>query len=550
MAGGAPALRLPLVPRRALRLALQDALSPELLLHAALALDPAQACRLACACPRLAGVLLPPLGARQGSGEGRGAAAASEFLWRELALAQLRRLGLGGERLVDMLNTGRLLDSLRGQAGTGGLRGAGGAGAEAEGARPGSAATSPGATWPRLCAALALARRGLVIDFGFGYTKFGSAQPRGDSDGAPASLRLCSSPSRRADAPREAQIQEVFNRSLEASAADGTVFVSEPFDLPSDSAAEAWRRDFVQPQLPEGVTCVFLPQPLLALLAHGIVDDGIVVNIGHRETTAVPCLGGRILRDAASSNPRLGSALLTKLMLVLVGRRQGVDLGSGPDDEWDLLMECRELKERHCCVALEAPLRGRPLSPDAVEDVGPQDQAPVEVPFAGATALLGSERYLVPEALFWPLSGSLPQLVLEAAARAAAAAGPCEDRDAVWSRLLGSVVVVGGAAELPGLRARLAKELRERVAQRGFQESRQLSRAPCVEVRVPLEELACSPKSAVLRGGQLAAVAAMAAGDPAGMLPLADSALEAAQEDVTAPVSEVPKQVFAKPRTT
>jgi actin-related protein len=253
---------------------------------------------------------------------------------------------------------------------------------------------------------------------------------------------------------------------------------------------------------------VFLPQPKLALLAHGVVEDGIVVNVGHRETVAVPCLGGKILREAACCNGCLGSALLTKLMLELLTTARGISYCSDSDD-WSLLVECRDLKEKHCFVL-----------PEALESLNATAGLPdVEVDFGGSNIVLGRERYLVPEVIFSPWRGSLTQLVLQAAASAVDAAGA--GRDDIWSRLLGSVVVVGGAAELPGLRARLAEELSKHVAKPSFVEGHGLSQSPVVQVCAPLDELGCSPKSAVLRGGQLAALAVCTAGDPVRLLPTA-----------------------------
>lgn len=348
----------------------------------------------------------------------------------------------------------------------------------------------------------------LVVDIGAGYTKYGF--PPRESGPATASgvLQLCSSPTHPADASRQTQLQVLLKRcarlaSAKAAAAErpgvGRVLICEPFALTSEADACAWRESLALPQVPKNLPCLFCPQPVLALLAHGGLEDGIVVNIGQRETVVVPCLGGRPCREAALKNASLGASLLTQKLLELLNART-----SGSVD-YSMLTWCRDLKERHCQVASE---------PFGHEDLSAMAQLipPVEVRHCRLQLLLGSERFVVPEILFARSPSSLPNLVLRAAMQATAATC-AEERPGVAARLLSGIVVVGGTAALRGLRARLQREVRVSLA--NLAHYRPLwcnsNTPPLAIVRFPIEALGC-PGASVLHGGQLMAIAACASG--------------------------------------
>ena len=70
---------------------------------------------------------------------------------------------------------------------------------------------------------------------------------------------------------------------------------------------------------------------------------------------------------------------------------------------------------------------------------------------------LNAERISIPELLFSPQDAGLGQPGLPAAIAAAIAACPAQHRPALWS----SIVLTGGGARMPGLEARLARELRQ-----------------------------------------------------------------------------------------
>eukprot|EP00747_Dinoflagellata_sp_TGD_P082095 gnl/TRDRNA2_/TRDRNA2_161561_c1_seq1.p1 gnl/TRDRNA2_/TRDRNA2_161561_c1~~gnl/TRDRNA2_/TRDRNA2_161561_c1_seq1.p1 ORF type:complete len:358 (+),score=54.75 gnl/TRDRNA2_/TRDRNA2_161561_c1_seq1:2-1075(+) len=134
------------------------------------------------------------------------------------------------------------------------------------------------------------------------------------------------------------------------------------------------------------------------------------------------------------------------------------------------MTRCRDLKEQHCYVAQAAQPWGGSreggrsgLSLNNRLALGNDSAIPtvsVDLPHVGMFEL-GRERVLVPEALFDAEIGSaptLPQLIVRCAQDALAKnlCGP----EAVRA-LLRNIVLVGGAADLPGIRPRTEFEVRE-----------------------------------------------------------------------------------------
>mmetsp|Transcript_1783 Transcript_1783/g.3561 ORF Transcript_1783/g.3561 Transcript_1783/m.3561 type:complete len:352 (-) Transcript_1783:290-1345(-) len=272
------------------------------------------------------------------------------------------------------------------------------------------------------------------------------------------------------------------------------LLVAEPFSLSSEAEAGAWRKGFVDKQIASDVQCLCFPQPLLALLAHGVSSDGIVINVGHKETTVVPCLNGKAYRECASRSEGLGAVRLTELLLdELSSRNRDVVMGR------EELTWCRDMKERYCAVS-PAPLH-------AVDEL---EEPSIELYCHEQRLELGQERYRVPEMLFQPGQEGLPGLVFSAVSRVAASRPPL-DRTSVWQRLLGSVVVVGGTAELQGLHERLQADLRACLENPDFRELHALLVKPNVRVLRP-SSATCSPKHAVFHGAEIAAVIACARG--------------------------------------
>lgn len=350
-------------------------------------------------------------------------------------------------------------------------------------------------SWQHLVFAAEAASKVLVVDVGFGYTKWGCASADRELFGPPKVLQLCSSPTHPADTPRSEQIRFLVNSGdLHKERQERRVLIAEPFSISSEAEATAWRKSFVDKQLASDVQCLCFPQPLLALLAHGVSADGIVINVGHKETIIVPCLNGQVYRECSSRSVSLGAVRLTELLLdQLSSRNRDVVMGT------EELTWCRDMKERYCAVS-PAPLH-------AGDD---SEEPSIELYCHEQRLELGQERYRVPEILFQPGQEGLPGLVINAVTSVAASSAP-QDRTSVWQRLLSSVIVVGGTAELQGLHERLEADLRDCLEKPEFRKLNGLVVKPNVHVRRPLSTT-CSPKHAVFHGAEIAAVMACAHG--------------------------------------
>merc|ERR1719362_1207747 len=204
------------------------------------------------------------------------------------------------------------------------------------------------------------------------------------------------------------------------------------------------------------------PQAQMSLWAHGI-NHGIVIIIGQQQTIAIPVVRGRIAEDAACGS-NIGSAKLTQLMMSLLQVRFSFAHSS-------LMTWCRDIKEAHCYVAPPASclrhgrakrLQSRLEAGDdfRVQSVTVDPRLPGMEPFE-----LAEERVLVPEALFDSsvMGGpTLPELIVRCAEQALRRT-VCEDKEALRA-LLRNIVLVGGAADMPGLRPRTECEVRALLA--------------------------------------------------------------------------------------
>eukprot|EP00428_Durinskia_dybowskii_P035600 CAMPEP_0170258816 /NCGR_PEP_ID=MMETSP0116_2-20130129/29278_1 /TAXON_ID=400756 /ORGANISM="Durinskia baltica, Strain CSIRO CS-38" /LENGTH=395 /DNA_ID=CAMNT_0010509859 /DNA_START=78 /DNA_END=1263 /DNA_ORIENTATION=- len=278
----------------------------------------------------------------------------------------------------------------------------------------------------------------LVVDVGYGYTKFAFPPSGGGSPPAPGVLQLCSSPTHPADAQRQHQLAAVAQRSASVGRA------AESPARPGGRLARGLRAAPVA----SAHGAALLPAALLALMAHGACGDGLVVNIGQREVVLVPCLDGQVCYEAIRTQEGMGASRLTQVMLdLLMARGDGVD--------WSMLTWCRDLKDKHCQVAPQ----GYQLGPQGDEggdgagvDGAPSLPPPVEVSTGRLRIVLDAERFLVPEVLFRGRAG-LPSLVMSTVLAVAKMLAGAAERSTVAARLLSSIVVVGGTAELPGLHA-------------------------------------------------------------------------------------------------
>mmetsp|Transcript_83868 Transcript_83868/g.175447 ORF Transcript_83868/g.175447 Transcript_83868/m.175447 type:complete len:819 (-) Transcript_83868:81-2537(-) len=258
--------------------------------------------------------------------------------------------------------------------------------------------------------------------------------------------------------------------------------IGEPFIVSrsrhNSGSVQGWDRD-IQRQLAQvqksrngPVAVPVVSQAQMALWAHGI-EHGIAVNIGQDNMIAIPVVNGEVVSEACQAS-QMGSRALTMSMMRWVARRyEFVD--------YHLMTWCRDLKENYCYVVPPSPhSHGSLLERLAAGDDFGVRSIVVEVPDTGGyrnrraqpeTILLDKERILVPEELFTETAGqpSLPSIIVRCAEQAFQSSR-C-DTEGVRS-LLRNVVIVGGAANFPGLRPRTEYEIRRLLRERCSDELR------------------------------------------------------------------------------
>ncbi|XP_051128526.1 actin-related protein 8 isoform X3 [Andrographis paniculata] len=167
--------------------------------------------------------------------------------------------------------------------------------------------------------------------------------------------------------------------------------------------------------------------------------SGIVVNIGFHQTSVVPILHGKVMYKVGVEVVGMGAMKLTSFLR---------DQMQQNNIHFDSLYTVRTLKEKLCYVALDYEAE---LSKDTVAS------------FAVTSDnwfTLTKERFQTGEILFRPRMAGVQAMGLQQAV------GLCMDHchdaelkgDDNWYK---TVVLAGGTACLPGLAARLEKELRE-----------------------------------------------------------------------------------------
>lgn len=377
----------------------------------------------------------------------------------------------------------------------------------------------------------------IVVDVGRGYTRFGltqagpgilpmhsfSSQSVVGEPPPPSLLQLCSSPSHPPHASGGNQFSVLLRRiapdyrrltAMKAIAAgdegpmgtaaavqgwqwptiglniarEAPVLVGEPFWLlkrrPGRGRSEAERhasrqileewRVQIEQQCMDGCCVRFVPQPYMAMVAHGLPADGdaLVLNLGLRECIACAVVDG-VLVDASVFDTPIGGSTLTMLFLQqLASNPANSSWLQNGDMTW-----CRDQKEEHCFVRLPGM-----DTPAPVEVARPRAEA-----LTHGACLLDTERWRVPEALFDPQrygadGRSITTILLAAAvaaaggtsdaaarnatplsavvdAEASTSGSPADQQVDIIERLLGSIVVVGGASGLPNLRRRIEMEV-------------------------------------------------------------------------------------------
>ncbi|KAL6562469.1 Actin-like protein arp8 [Orobanche gracilis] len=283
----------------------------------------------------------------------------------------------------------------------------------------------------------------LIIDGGSGYCKFGWSKYHCPSGRSATFLEFGS-----IESPMTSKLKPFYlticNR-MQVKTSTQPIVVSLPLCHYDDTeSAKGSRR-----QLKNAIyTTLFdmnvpavcaINQPPLATLALFAAKhtSGIVVNVGFNQTSIVPILRGKVMYKVGVEVVGMGALKLTGF---LRDRMQQNNI------HFDSLYTVRTLKENLCYVAL-----------DYEAELSKDTEASFAVP-SDTWFSLSKERFQTGEILFQPRMAGVQAMGLHQAV--ALCMDHCHDAelpgDDNWFK---TVVLAGGTASLPGLAARLEKEL-------------------------------------------------------------------------------------------
>ncbi|XP_031478852.1 actin-related protein 8 isoform X2 [Nymphaea colorata] len=182
-----------------------------------------------------------------------------------------------------------------------------------------------------------------------------------------------------------------------------------------------------------------IDQAVLALYAARCTS-GVVINIGFQNTSIVPILHGRVMREIGIEVIGQGALRLTSFLAEQI-RQRGIACGS--------MYTVRTLKENLCYVAL-----------DYEAELCKDTSASLEVPGEGLF-MLSKERFQTGELLFRPRNGGMRAMGLHQAVALCMEHCVAYDKGASDDGWYKTIVLAGGTSCLPGLPERLEKELFE-----------------------------------------------------------------------------------------
>ena len=187
---------------------------------------------------------------------------------------------------------------------------------------------------------------------------------------------------------------------------------------------------------------------------------GVVLDMGHACTQVLPVVGGRALLDAAEKVALAGHHVTETLANLL--RQQGACLQSPSE-----LETARAMKEQRCYVPLvhdselvRHATQGLALNSKHEDPRVVERSRQANTPFHlsdGSSITLGPAAFTAAECLFRPRDLGVVNASRSVAEAVRASLTRCP-RD-WWPALLDNVVLVGGCAQLPGVSARLEREL-------------------------------------------------------------------------------------------
>ncbi|GFP94784.1 actin-related protein 8 [Phtheirospermum japonicum] len=270
----------------------------------------------------------------------------------------------------------------------------------------------------------------LIIDGGSGYCKYGWSKYSSPSGRSATFLEFGN-----IESPMPSRLRHFYSTICNSNV---DLLHSNKLDTESAKGSRRQLKDAIYSTLFEmnvPAVCA-INQATLALFAARRTS-GIVVNVGFNQTSIVPILRGKVMHKVGVEVVGMGALKLTGF---LRDRMQQNNI------HFDSLYTVRTLKENLCYVALDYEAE---LSKDT------------EASFAVSPDTwfsLSKERFQTGEILFRPRMAGLQAMGLHQAV--ALCMDHCHDAelpgDDNWYK---TVVLSGGSACLPGLAARLEKEL-------------------------------------------------------------------------------------------
>ncbi|KAL1531155.1 Actin-like protein arp8 [Salvia divinorum] len=280
----------------------------------------------------------------------------------------------------------------------------------------------------------------LIIDGGSGYCKYGWSKYSSPSGRSATFLEFGN-----IESPMPSRLRHFFSticNRMQVKTSTQPIVVSIPLCHCDDTESAKGSRRHLKDAIYSTLFDMNVPavcainQATLALFAARRTS-GILVNVGFHQTSVVPILHGKVMHKVGVEVVGMGALKLTGY---LRDRMQQNNI------QFDSLYTVRTLKENLCYVAL-----------DYEDELSKDTRASFAV---SPTSLftLSNERFQTGEILFRPRMAGMQAMGLHQAV--ALCMDHCHDAELTaddnWYK---TVVLAGGSARMPGLAARLEKEL-------------------------------------------------------------------------------------------
>ncbi|CAN6450552.1 unnamed protein product [Victoria cruziana] len=281
----------------------------------------------------------------------------------------------------------------------------------------------------------------IIIDCGSGYCKYGWSKHPCPSARAATFMEFGNMESPTYSALRHF-FSTIYSR-MQVKPFVRPIIVSTPICHYDDTdAAKAAKKQMLQTMhsvlfdMNVPAVCA-IDQAVLALYAARCTS-GIVINIGFQNTSVVPILQGRVMREIGVEIIGQGALRLTSFLSEQI-RQRGIHCGS--------MYTVRTLKENMCYVAL-----------DYEAELSKDTSASLEVPGEGLF-VLSKERFQTGELLFKPRNGGMRAMGLHQAVALCMEHCVAYDNGTSDDGWYKTIILAGGTSCLAGLPERLEKEL-------------------------------------------------------------------------------------------